>query len=109
MKRHIELFLSGAPETSRIVDHAHFVKNCGYYDTSRKKKLGLNADEVPLPNMIVSFQACGPKNYQFSRNRCRQRGKPILNKVKHKGISKKIKETEEDYSSLIMLWDKQSS
>ena len=115
LKEHIELLLSGAPEMSRIIDRAHFVKNKVYFDPSRKKKVGLYADEIPLPSMIISFQACGPKNYQFKKTKVDKEGKLELDeegkvtlesKVKHKGISKKTMVTEEDYSSLILLWDK---
>ena len=51
----------------RIIDRAHFAKDKVYFDPSRKKKVGLYTDEVPLPNMVVSFQACGPKNYQYKK------------------------------------------
>ena len=58
--------------------------------------------------MIVSFQACGPKNYQFRKTQVDKEGKvSTVSKVKHKGISMKTEVTEEDYSGLIMLWDKQ--
>ena len=108
MKEHIELLLSGSPEMSRIVDRAHFIKNKVYFDPSRKKKVGLYTDEIPLPSMIVSFQACGPKNYQFKKTTIDKEGKvTVENKVKHKGIPRKTKVTEEDYSSLILLWDRQ--
>ena len=104
----MELLLSGAPEMSRIIDRAHFIKNKIYFDPSRKKKVGLYTDEVPLPNMIVSFQACGPKNYQFRKTEVDKEGKvSTVSKVKHKGISRRTKVMEEDYSSLILLWDKQ--
>ena len=106
-KEHIELFLSGSPEMSRIVDRAHFTKDKLYYDASRKKQVGLYADEIPLKNMITSFQACGPKNYQYRKIEVDKDGKTLdVSKVRHKGISKHTDVTELDYSNLIILWDK---
>ena len=61
----IELILSGTPEMRLIVDRAHYSKDKCYYDGSRKKKVGLYSGEVNIPNMTISFQACGPKNYQY--------------------------------------------
>ena len=92
---------------SRIIDRAHFMKSAVYFDSIRKKKVGLYNDEVPLPNIIVSFQACGPKNYQFRKAEIKDGKITMVNKVKHKGIPKKTKVSEEDYKNLIILWDKQ--
>ena len=107
-KGHLELFLSGAPEMSRIIDRAHFTKDKVYFDPSRKKKVGLYTDEVPLPEMVISFQVCGPKNYQLVKNELNKEGKlELVNKVKHKGISKNTVVTEADYSGLITQWNRQ--
>ena len=107
MKEHLETFLCGSPEMRKIVDRAHYDKGKIYYDDSRKKQVGLYTDEVPLPGLIVSFQCGGPKNYQFKKMDVTKGESSMVSKSKHKGIAKKIEVREEDYSRLILLWDKQ--
>ena len=104
-KRHVKLFLSAAPEMSRIVDSAHFEKTTSYYDGSRKKQVGLYTDEVPLPKMIMFFQTCGPKNYHFRQTSVGREN--FVNKVKHKGISNRTFVSADEYTDTLMLWDKQ--
>lgn len=107
MKEHLEMFLCGSPEMRKIIDRAHYEKEKIYFDESRKKQVGLYTDEVPLPGLIVSFQCGGPKNYQFKKMDVTKGKSSMVSKSKHKGIPKKQEVKEEDYSRLILLWDKQ--
>lgn len=107
MKRHIETFFCCSPEMCRIIDAAHYEKDAPYFDESRKKVVGLYTDETPLPGLIVSFQCVGPKNYQFKMLKDVKNADDTVSKTKHKGVPKSQKVTEEDYSMLLVTWDKQ--
>ena len=110
-KGHIELFLSGAKEMSRIVDRAHFTKDKIYFDGSRKKQVGLYTDEKPLPAVIVCFQASAPKCYYFRTTNVDKEAKMgegvTSDNAKHKGIPRKTNVSESDYSRLLLRWDRQ--
>ena len=110
MKEHLQTFLCCAPEMCSIIDRAHYKKDSVYYDGSRKKKVGLYTDEAPLPLHITTFQCIGPKNYQFKMmNLDKEEGSQgrYEDKSKHKGIPKKLNIKEDDYTSLIIEWDRQ--
>ena len=110
MKEHLQSFLCCAPEMCNIIDRAHYKKDSIYFDGSRKKQVGLYTDETPLPKLITSFQCVGPKNYQFKTlDLDEEEGSKLRyeNKSKHKGIPKKLEVTEDDYTRLIMTWDRQ--
>ena len=104
-KKHVELFLSIAPEMSRIVDRAHFDKKSIYYDNSRKKQVGLYTDETPLPKMITFFQTCAPKNYHYRTTTVGMEN--YVDKVKHKGISNRTFVSADEYTDTLLLWDMQ--
>ena len=109
LKRDIESILCGSVIMRRMVDRAHYEKHQPYFDDSRLKKVGLYTDEVPLPHMVVSFQACGPKNYQYIRTGINKdtEKEELVNMCRHKGISNKLNVSEENYSDLIRQWDQQ--
>ena len=108
MKAHLETFLSCSPEMCRMTDAAHYKPNTVYFDASRKKEVGLYSDEAPLPKLIKSFQCIGPKNYQFKMiEDIEAEEKSLVSKAKHKGIPQSKNIPEEDYSNLLVTWDKQ--
>ena len=107
-KGQVELLLCASPEMRRMVDRAFFMPEKSYYDPSRKKKVGFYADEVPLDSLILSFQACGPKNYQFHKEHLNEEktGRVVTNVNKHKGVSKQTQVTAGEYTDVITMWDR---
>ena len=72
------------------------MKNKKYFDQSRKKKVGLYTDELPLVAKELPIKQIGvDKEGRLS----------TVDNVRHKGFPHKSKVKKEDYSSLILLWE----